>query len=63
VRGTLKGHTGIVNVVRWVPGQKVGVEVIVSGAVDGAVRVWREENGRVMPTGIVADQVRWCSGT
>jgi len=44
---TLKGHTGIVNAVRWVPGREKGEEVIVSGGVDHAVRIWKEKNDEV----------------
>ena len=44
---TLKGHTGIVIVVRWVPGRTRGEEIIVSGSVDHSVRIWKETNGRV----------------
>lgn len=43
---TLKGHVGLVNAVRWIPGKK-GDEVLVSGGVDKCVRVWKEDGGVV----------------
>jgi elongator complex protein 2 len=47
IYATLKGHTDIVNVVRWVPGCEDGKEVIVSGSVDRSVRIWKEIDGEV----------------
>ena len=46
VEATLKGHVGVVNIVRWIPGQSAG-EGLVSGGVDKCVRVWKEKNGMV----------------
>jgi len=44
----LKGHVGLVNVVRWVPGREEGNEFIVSGGVDHSVRIWNENEEKVL---------------
>jgi len=51
IYGTLKGHSGTVNAVKWVPGRSRGEEMIVSGGVDRSVRIWKEKTpgGEVFP--------------
>jgi hypothetical protein len=49
-------------VVRWLPGRSVGKEIIVSGAVDHSVRVWREDGEGVCVIEDVTDEVYLCAG-
>ena len=46
IYGTLKGHSGTVNAVKWVPGLSRGEEMIVSGGVDRSVRYGRRRTKR-----------------
>ncbi|RPB00114.1 WD40 repeat-like protein [Choiromyces venosus 120613-1] len=41
VFSTLKGHTDRVNVVRFLPGQSLEKDIIISGSVDQSLRIWR----------------------
>ena len=50
IYATLKGHTDVVNAVLWVAAREKGNEIIVSGAVDKTVRIWKEKNGQVQTT-------------
>ena len=50
IYATIKGHTGVVNAVRWVESGPGGVEeFLASGSVDRSVRIWKENDHGVNP--------------